>query len=32
MNIMDVFKKYYGGRESIVLYQWLPKWTDQKSF
>jgi asparagine synthase (glutamine-hydrolysing) len=24
-----VFKKYYGGREYIVPYQWLPKWTDQ---
>ena len=25
----SVFKKYYGGRESIVPYQWLPKWTDE---
>ncbi len=25
----SVFRKYYGGRESIVPYQWLPKWTDE---
>ena len=25
----NIFKKYYGGRESIVPYQWLPKWTDE---
>ncbi len=24
-----VFKKYYGGREYIVPYQWLPRWTDE---
>jgi asparagine synthase (glutamine-hydrolysing) len=24
----SIFQKYYPGREYIVPYQWLPKWTD----
>jgi len=25
----SVFKKYYSGRDSIIPYKWLPKWTNE---
>lgn len=28
---MSVFRKYYKGRENIVPYKWLPKWTNEEN-